>query len=150
MTASDARRALRLTSEVLANLPGGLTLAERGQQVTLLEAQDFLGGLATTLRGETGAGFDFGPHAYHARNQRVLNMFKDIASDGFPARAKNVRIKFRGNYYKYPLEALDIAKSMSPLLAARAFYDYLVEVARRRVRPRTIVSAEDWVVQGMR
>src|SRR5919201_6474876 len=105
MTASDARRSLRLTSEVLANLPGGLllghtvvigggicglaaglTLAERGQQVTVLEAQDFLGGLATTLRGETGAGFDFGPHAYHARNQRVLNMFKEIASDGFPAR----------------------------------------------------------------
>src|SRR5438094_5066628 len=44
-----------------------------------LEAQHFLGGLATTLRGETGAGFDFGPHAYHARNQRVLDMFKEIA-----------------------------------------------------------------------
>jgi protoporphyrinogen oxidase len=34
-------------------------------------------------------------------------------------------------------------------VAARAFADYLVEVVRRRVRPRTIVSAEDWVVQGM-
>jgi len=89
----------------------------------MLEAQDFLGGLASTLRGTTGAGFDFGPHAYHARNQRVLNMFKEIASDGFPARAKNVRIKFRGKYYKYPLEAMDIARSMSPLLAVRAFFE---------------------------
>ena len=117
--------------------------------MTLLEAQDFLGGLATTLRGTTGAGFDFGPHAYHARNQRVLNMFKEIASDGFPARAKNVRIKFRGKYYKYPLEALDIAKSMSPFLAARAFADYSLEALRRKIRPRKLVSAEDWVVQAM-
>jgi protoporphyrinogen oxidase len=133
----------------ICGLAAGLTLAERGQQVTVLEAQDFLGGLATTLRGDTGAGYDFGPHAYHARNQRVLDLFKEIAYDGFPARAKNVRIKFRGKYYKYPLEALDIAKSMSPLLAARAFADYSLEAARKKLRPRKLVSAEDWVVQAM-
>ena len=133
----------------ICGLAAGFTLAERGERVTVLEAQDFLGGLATTLRGTTGAGFDFGPHAYHARNQRVLDMFKEIAKDGFPARAKNVRIKFRGKYYRYPLEALDIARSMSPLLAARAFFDYFIEVLRRRFRPRQIVSAEDWVTQGM-
>ena len=133
----------------ICGLAAGSSLAERGEQVTVLEAQHFLGGLATTLRGSTGAGYDFGPHAYHARNQRVLDLFKEIAHDGFPARHKNVRIKFRGKYYKYPLEALDIAKSMSPLLAARAFVDYFIEVLRRRFRPRAIVSAEDWVVQGM-
>lgn len=133
----------------ICGLAAGLTLAERGERVTVLEAQDFLGGLATTLRGSTGAGFDFGPHAYHARNQRVLDMFKEIASDGFPAQAKNVRIKFRGRYYKYPLEAMDIARSMSPLLAARAFFDYFVEVVRKRVWPRKMISAEDWVIQGM-
>src|SRR5436309_1211074 len=103
----------------------------------------------TTVRGAPGAGYDFGPHAYHARNQRVLDMFKEIASDGFPARAKNVRIKFRGKYYKYPLEALDIAKSMSPFLAARAFFDYSLESLRRKLRPRPLASAEDWSVQAM-
>src|SRR5438093_4936628 len=76
-------------------------------------------------------------------------MFKEIASDGFPAQAKNVRIKFRGKYYKYPLAATGIARSMSPLLAARAFFDYFIEVVRKRVRPRKMVSAEDWVIQGM-
>ncbi len=133
----------------ICGLAAGLTLAEGGEQVTVLEAQDYLGGLATTLRGATGAGFDFGPHAYHARNQRVLDLFKEIAHDGFPARAKNVRIKFRGKYYKYPLEALDIARSMSPFLAARAFFDYTVEAIRKKLRPRTLVSAEDWVVHAM-
>jgi len=133
----------------ICGLAAGFTLAERGERVTLLEAQDFVGGLGTTLRGSTGAGFDFGPHAYHARNQRVLDMFNEIASDGFPAQAKTVRIKFRGSYYKYPLEAMDIARSMSPLLAARAFFDYLLEVVRKRVRPRKMRSAEDWVIQGM-
>ena len=133
----------------ICGLAAGLQLAEHGERVTLLEAQHFVGGLAATLRGETGAGYDFGPHAYHARNQRVLDMFKEIAADGFPARAKNVRIKFRGNYYKYPLEALDIARSMSPFLAARAFIDYTAEVVRRKLRPRSLVSAEDWVVQAM-
>ncbi len=133
----------------ICGLAAGLVLAERGERVTLLEAQDFVGGLATTLRDSSGAGYDFGPHAYHARNKRVLGLFKQIAHDGFPARAKNVRIKFRGKYYKYPLEALDIARSMSPFLAARAFFDYTLEVVRRKLRPRTLVSAEDWVVQAM-
>lgn len=133
----------------ICGLAAGMQLAENGRQVTVLEAQHFLGGLATTLRGRTGAGFDFGPHAYHARNQRVLDMFKEIAHDGFPARPKNVRIKFRGRYYKYPLEAVDIARSMDPLLAARAFLDYLTEVIRRKVFPRKLVSAEDWVKQAM-
>ena len=133
----------------ICGLAAGFQLAEHGERVTLLEAQHFLGGLATTLRGSTGAGFDFGPHAYHARNQRVLDMFKEIASDGFPAQQKNVRIKFRGKYYKYPLEALDIAKSMSPFLAARALLDYAAESVRRKIRPKPLRSSEDWVVQAM-
>jgi protoporphyrinogen oxidase len=133
----------------ICGLAAGSSLAAQGDQVTVLEAQRFLGGLATTLPGKTGAGFDFGPHAYHARNQRVLDLFKEIASDGFPARKKNVSIKFRGKYYKYPLEALDIAKSMSPIVAARAFLDYFWESIRRKVRPKPLVSAEDWVVQAM-
>ncbi|MGH2498831.1 MAG: FAD-dependent oxidoreductase [Candidatus Limnocylindria bacterium] len=133
----------------ICGLAAGFQLAEHGERVTVLEAQHFLGGLATTLRGTTGAGYDFGPHAYHARNQRVLDMFKEIAHDGFPARPKNVRIKFRGKYYKYPLEALDIARSMSPIVAARAFFDYLAEAVRRKLFPRKLVSAEDWVTQAM-
>jgi protoporphyrinogen oxidase len=133
----------------ICGLAAGSHLAQHGERVTLLEAQHFVGGLAATLRGATGAGFDFGPHAYHARNQRVLDLFKEIAHDGFPARPKNVRIKFRGKYYKYPLEALDIARSMSPIVAARAFFDYFTESVRRKVRPRPLVSAEDWVVQAM-
>ena len=133
----------------ICGLAAGSSLAAQGEQVTVLEAQHFLGGLATTLLGKTGAGFDFGPHAYHARNERVLDLFKEVASDGFTARRKNVSIKFRGSYYKYPLEALDIAKSMSPVVAARAFFDYFAESVRRKVRPRPLVSAEDWVVQAM-
>ena len=140
----------------ICGLAAGSSLAAHGdsggqgrEQVTVLEAQNFLGGLATTLTGKTGAGFDFGPHAYHARNQRVLDLFKEIASDGFPAKKKNVSIKFRGKYYKYPLEALDIAKSMSPIVAARAFFDFFLESVRRKIRPKPLVSAEDWVVQAM-
>ena len=133
----------------ICGLAAGSSLAAHGEQITVLEAQHFLGGLATTLPGKTGAGFDFGPHAYHARNQRVLDLFKEVASDGFPARKKNVSIKFRGKYYKYPLEALDIAKSMSPFVAARAFLDYFWEAIRRKVKPKPLVSAEDWVVQAM-
>lgn len=133
----------------ICGLAAGSSLAAQGERVTVLEAQHFLGGLATTLLGKTGAGFDFGPHAYHARNERVLDLFKEIASDGFPARKKNVSIKFRGKYYKYPLEALDIAKSMSPIVAARAFLDYFWESVRRKIRPKTLASAEDWVVQAM-
>jgi len=133
----------------ICGLAAGAQLAAAGEQVTILEAQHFLGGLATTLLGNTGAGYDFGPHAYHARNQRVLDLFKEIAADGFPAQAKKVSIKFRGKYYKYPLEALDIAKSMSPIVAARAFFDYFLEAIRRKIAPKKLVSAEDWVIQAM-
>lgn len=130
-------------------LAAATRLAEAGERVTVLEAQHFLGGHGTTLRDEEGAGYDFGPHAYHAQNERVLALFKEMAHDGFPAQGKNVRIKFRGKYYRYPLEAVDLARSMDPVLAARAFIDYLLERARQQIRPRRMVSAEDWVVQSM-
>src|SRR5204862_641095 len=42
-----------------------------------------------------------------------------------------------------------IARSMSPFLAARAFGDYTLESIRKKLRPRPLVSAEDWVVQAM-
>lgn len=133
----------------VCGLAAGMRLADAGEPVTLVEAQHFVGGLAATLRGATGAGFDWGPHAYHARNPRVLDMFKEIASDGFPAQPKNVRIKFRGRYYKYPLEAMDMARTMSPVLAVRAFVDYFSEQIRKRIAPRPLRSAEDWVVNAM-
>ncbi|OGO72099.1 MAG: hypothetical protein A3H36_05865 [Chloroflexi bacterium RIFCSPLOWO2_02_FULL_71_16] len=44
---------------------------------------------------------------------------------------------------------MDIARSMEPLVAVRAFADYLFEVVRRKIRPRKLVSAEDWVTQAM-
>lgn len=133
----------------ICGLAAGSRLAAGGERVTVLEAQEFVGGLAATLRGATGAGFDFGPHAYHARNERVLALFKELAADGFPARAKNVRIKFRGRFFKYPLEALDMARSMSPVIALRAFMDYFAEILRKRIAPRRLTSAEDWVVGAM-
>ena len=36
----------------ICGLAAGLQLAEHGDRVTLIEAQHFVGGLATTLRGE--------------------------------------------------------------------------------------------------
>lgn len=131
----------------LAGLTAASKLSENGMDVEIIEEQNCAGGLAASVKID-GNTFDYGPHAYHSNMPDILSALKKLAGDRFVRHTKNVRIKFRGKYYKYPLEATDIIFKLNPILAIACLVDYLFVNIKRKFIKSEPVSTEDWIVSG--
>ena len=86
----------------------GITLAHllrrRGQQVTVLEAEERIGGLCRS-RTENGFTFDTGgSHIIFSRDTEVLEFMQNVLSSNREKRTRNTRIMYRDILVKYPFE----------------------------------------------
>ncbi|MFN8636882.1 MAG: FAD-dependent oxidoreductase [Chloroflexota bacterium] len=133
---------------VLGAGPAGLAaawkLSEAGWNVEVLEAAPFVGGLSRTMR-EGGYLWDFGPHRFHSANSAILNEIKKITGD-MPTRICKTQVYFGGKFYTYPLSAGNLFKSLSPVLGAACFFDFLTTWIRNKIKPAEDSSFEAWVV----
>ncbi|MDV0443516.1 protoporphyrinogen/coproporphyrinogen oxidase [Methanorbis rubei] len=94
-----------------AILGGGLTgvtlarlLAERGDDVTVLEKETKIGGLC---QSETRNGFTFdsgGSHIIFSKDTEVLGFMQDVLEDNRDTRNRNTKIYYKHQYIKYPFE----------------------------------------------
>ncbi len=94
-----------------AILGGGLTgvtlarlLHGKGEDVTVLEQEETIGGLC---RSRTDAGFTFdigGSHVIFSRDADVLSFIQDVLGDNGEQRKRNAKILYKGRYIKYPFE----------------------------------------------
>ncbi|MDV0441742.1 protoporphyrinogen/coproporphyrinogen oxidase [Methanorbis furvi] len=94
-----------------AILGGGLTgvtlarlLAERGDDVTVLEKETKIGGLC---QSETRNGFTFdsgGSHIIFSKDTEVLGFMQDVLEDNRDTRNRNTKIYYKHRYIKYPFE----------------------------------------------
>jgi protoporphyrinogen oxidase len=94
-----------------AILGGGLTgitlarlLAERGEEVVVLERENEIGGLCRS-RSREGFTFDIGgSHIIFSRDQEVLAFMRNVLGDNRDERHRNTKIFYKGNFVKYPFE----------------------------------------------
>lgn len=94
-----------------AVLGGGLTgitlarlLHERGDDVTVLEQGERIGGLC---RSRTEAGFTFdagGSHIIFSRDTEVLSFMLSVLGENADRRTRNTKILYKGRHVKYPFE----------------------------------------------
>jgi len=94
-----------------AVLGGGLTgvtlarlLHERGDDVTVLERGETIGGLC---RSKTEAGFTFdigGSHIIFSRDAEALSFMLSALGGNADRRKRNTKILYKGRYVKYPFE----------------------------------------------
>lgn len=131
----------------LAGLSAASKLSENSMNVEIIEEQHCVGGLAASVKID-GNTFDYGPHAYHSNMPEILSKLKELSDKQFIQRGKNVRIKFKRKYYKYPLEATDIIFKLNPLLAAACLIDYILVNVKRYFMQNKPKSTEDWIVNG--
>ncbi|MDD5687998.1 MAG: FAD-dependent oxidoreductase [Elusimicrobia bacterium] len=132
----------------ITGLSAALKLAEKGiTDIEVLEENNYVGGLAASVKID-GNIFDYGPHAYHSNTTEILLKLKKLAGDNFVELKKNVKIKFRGKYYKYPLEAIDIVFKLNPFLAIACIVNYIYVNIKNNFIKGKIKSTEDWLVKG--
>ncbi len=95
----------------------GLTLADRlssrGVQVTVLEKESEVGGLARGVHLD-GSRVDLGPHNVRAKWPEVLAYYRDLLGDDLLDRTFRMKVLFRGQVLSYPVNPLEILKRLPP------------------------------------
>src|SRR6476659_11076604 len=88
--------------------PAGLTaaflLARQGYAVTVLEADDTVGGISRTARYK-GYRFDIGGHRFFTKIQPVQSLWEELLGDELIDVPRLSRILYNGKFFNYPLKA---------------------------------------------
>ena len=90
-----------------AGLAAARRLRELGVPVVLVEAEDRVGGLAggVKLGGDV---YEYGPHIFHTTDARVMADVKALMGEDLLPYERTIRIKFLGEYFKFPLSIPDV------------------------------------------
>ncbi|MEO6444095.1 MAG: NAD(P)/FAD-dependent oxidoreductase [Gemmatimonadaceae bacterium] len=112
MSANSPRKVAQLQPGqrvvVIGAGPAGLTaayiLAKDGVKVTVLEADDIVGGISKTARYK-GYRFDIGGHRFFTKVTPVEELWKEILGPEFISVPRLSRIHYGGKYFDYPLKA---------------------------------------------
>src|SRR4051795_7904447 len=133
------------TTLVLGAGPAGLTagylLGKAGRPVTILEAEDQVGGLAKTVEID-GYRFDLGGHRFFTKAVEVDALWHEVLGEEFLLRPRMSRIYWNKRFLDYPLRGPDVIKKLGPFELARCMGSYLVAAAKPKGRED---SLEQWV-----
>ena len=135
-----------------AVLGGGLTgvtlarlLHERGDDVTVLERGETIGGLC---RSKTEAGFTFdigGSHIIFSRDAEALSFMLSALGGNADRRKRNTKILYKGRYVKYPFEnGLMDLPAEDRFFCINEFVRNLIAVEKGEVPPPA--NFAEWIV----
>lgn len=105
-------------------------------EVTLIEKNGFLGGLAASFNWK-GFSLDFGPHRFHTKNPEILGMVRRlVGSEKLLHRDRLSHIYLNGKYIEYPLK-MEAITSLDPLTIGHVLFDFGVAKALFPVRGKS-------------
>ncbi len=135
---------------ILGAGPTGLScawrLTENNIPVQVIEKEELVGGVSATFNYQDMS-LDLGPHRFTPHTKEVLSLVQKLCGDDLKLMAQHIEIYLRGKYFNYPLRAMDLAASLSPLAPVKFFTSYLLIVLRQLINPRPEKSYEDWVTR---
>jgi protoporphyrinogen oxidase len=149
LAASLIRRTAPLTKDdhvvVIGGGPAGLTaayyLVQRGIDVTVLEAEDVVGGISQTAE-YNGFRFDIGGHRFFTKIAPVQAMWDEVLGDEFLSVPRMSRIYYSGKFFDYPLKPMNAVMGLGPWRAALIVASYL----KAHFRPNPVEdNFEQWV-----
>jgi protoporphyrinogen oxidase len=108
----------------LAGLSAAYELLRAGHRVTVLERDDFPGGMASSWEVD-GFWLDHGPHRFHSRDEELIRHLYTVLDDKVIVRERLSRIFMQGKFFDYPLKTKNVLVSLPPHLLVRAIWDYV-------------------------
>lgn len=142
MTSTDPDEMVVVIGAGPAGLTAALELVERGRSVTVLEADDVVGGISRTVVRD-GWRFDIGGHRFFTKVPSVRERWHAVLGDAdFITRSRLSRIYYNQRFFDYPLKAANALRNLGIAEAVRSVGSY----AWARVRPpRDQSTFEGWV-----
>jgi protoporphyrinogen oxidase len=126
--------------------PAGLTaayeLSKQNQTVVVLEADpEYVGGISRTVNYK-GFHFDIGGHRFFSKSREIEDLWTEIAGDLMLERPRSSRIFYRGQFYSYPLKALEALFKLGLFESIRCLASFAKAKLRPVTNPKTF---EGWV-----
>jgi protoporphyrinogen oxidase len=115
------------------------------RQVMVVDANDQPGGLCRTFEHD-GYRFDLGGHRVISRDQDLLDVIKDLLQDDLLHATRQSCILLNDRRYRYPLEPIDLARNLDPMLGLRGFFDYLKQKVKNRGRQVDESTFKAWTL----
>ena len=107
----------------LAGLSSAYEIAKAGGRVTILEKDDFVGGMACSWKvGDYW--LDHGPHRFHSRDKQLVEHFYEILDSEVVIRERLSRIYMQGKFFHYPLKTQNLLRNMPTRILFKAGWDY--------------------------
>ncbi len=108
---------------ILGGGPGGLAtgheVSTKGGKVTVLEKNDFVGGLCRTIE-DKGYRFDLGGHRWFSKNEDLNNWFRHLMEGEIVLVERISRIYYNRKFFFYPIRFSDIFKNTGPITIIHA------------------------------
>jgi protoporphyrinogen oxidase len=130
----------------LAGLATAYELRRAGARVTVLEKEDYPGGMATSWKCGP-YWLDHGPHRFHSRDQNLIAHLYEILDDEVVIRDRLSRIYMQGRFFHYPLKAQNVLQNMPKRVLVRASWDYLWIRMVQWFRKIPDDNFENWVLK---
>jgi protoporphyrinogen oxidase len=146
---SDRRKHVLVLGGGLAGLSAGCRLARNGWRVTVVEAGDEVGGLASSGTRFTQWGefdYDTGPHRFHTGEKHLKDEVLALLGDNKVEADRLSRIFLYGRFFNYPLVGSNVVKSLPKLVLIKCFLDYLWVKLRNLFKRPPDDNFENWVV----
>lgn len=154
MTTTNPRATVAILGAGPAGISAAWRLSELGYRVTVFDRDDAVGGMGRTITIGGRYAVDFGPHTFHIRetdeSRAVLAAITPFFGDDPLILTRGTRVLLRGKEYIYPLELLQVLTGVSPVLAARIVFDYLIATLKSPFSaPSKEHSFEEWGVRNL-
>ncbi len=116
-------------------------LSADGVRVTVLERNDYVGGLATTFQYQ-GYKFDLGGHRWFTKNESLNNWFRHLMEGELVLVDRISRIYHNGQYFNYPIRLKEILTQSHPLTIVGIVASFLWSSLKQAVIDEPIVNME--------
>jgi protoporphyrinogen oxidase len=143
---TSATRSVTVLGGGLAGLSAAQKFTEQGWQVTVIEIEPEVGGLASSFTRE-GYTFDHGPHRLYSNLEALNDHFKMVLDGNWDYRDRLSRIFMQGGFFDYPLKAGNVLRTLPPWLLFKSFWDYMAVRIRNAIKPIPDDNFENWIIK---
>ncbi len=125
-----------------AGLATGHELSVSGVRVSVIERNDFVGGLCNTNE-VNGYKFDLGGHRWFTKNEDLNAWFRRLMDGEIVWVERISRIYYDGGYYTYPISILNVIKNAGVPTIILAGITYLLSALQYSVFNKSINNMKD-------